>query len=636
MAFVYREERKTIEQRPQSSLGPGQYLPITQTRKIKPNKDAPFETKSQRLKSAAPNLNPGPGSYYTNDILLKQQKLLAHAQIRQMNQDSHLGQEQLTAPFDLKDTNKTKYILRQNQENLGFDIKDKRFKPFINENPGPGKYNTNIRAFSAKTPHMKSKLMQQGLQSARNKRDKSNGPSIPIKDDFGFDIDAEGRLIPLQDPDDYKHFKGDERDCVGPGSYQIDNPSQWHKQGPSWSKMKASRLDSANPMSRNGYDFNKERTFDTTRIKSGFSKDTTRPGTAFDMRIVSASSKKSPKFGNMSRIVSANREKRKNNNKCLLNENAHYKFDPYSMYYNDFEKFSHKQTPGPGYYIDIEKESTFQSHPYPENRQLFGSNSERFPQLKEVNDVGPATYFQGDDLNLFNIYKQNTQKGAPFSTKAQRFKTTRLERANLAFPGPGTYDPVIKTQIEKNHFNNGVTSFSLRQKRFDEKSSDIKWKLNTPGPGSYINPYTASGTANTIYLNGLYLEVRKGKEIIRKKSPETKAIHKNVEVMPDVGTYDPNKTMTIAYKAKKNANCYKGENVAFNTHKKKEKEVERSNLGPGFYYKEKVKGKEQVSPPFHQSDIKFRNKEQHSIGPGQYDPRSFFDWNKKTYNITFI
>ena len=39
MAFVYREERKTIEQRPQSSLGPGQYLPITQTRKIKPNKD---------------------------------------------------------------------------------------------------------------------------------------------------------------------------------------------------------------------------------------------------------------------------------------------------------------------------------------------------------------------------------------------------------------------------------------------------------------------------------------------------------------------------------------------------------------------------------------------------------------------
>ena len=57
MAFVYREERKTIEQLPQSSLGPGQYLPITQTRKIKPNKDAPFDTKSQRLKSAAPDLN---------------------------------------------------------------------------------------------------------------------------------------------------------------------------------------------------------------------------------------------------------------------------------------------------------------------------------------------------------------------------------------------------------------------------------------------------------------------------------------------------------------------------------------------------------------------------------------------------
>jgi hypothetical protein len=92
MAFVFREERKANLERPKSSLGPGEYLPITETKKVKLNKIAPFETKSQRLKSASPNFNPGPGTYYTNDSLLKQQQIKIKAQIRQMNQDNHLTQ----------------------------------------------------------------------------------------------------------------------------------------------------------------------------------------------------------------------------------------------------------------------------------------------------------------------------------------------------------------------------------------------------------------------------------------------------------------------------------------------------------------------------------------------------------------
>ena len=89
-------------------------------------------------------------------------------------------------------------------------------------------------------------------------------------------------------------------------------------------------------------------------------------------------------------------------------------------------------------------------------------------------------------------------------------------------------------------------------------------------------------------------------------------------------------------------------NIAFNSHNTnknddpengtrfKEKTI-RSNLGPGYYYKEKTHQVTQIYPPFLDSDLKYRNNyEQYEIGPGQYDSRSYFDWNKKTYNMTFI
>ena len=45
-------------------------------------------------------------------------------------------------------------------------------------------------------------------------------------------------------------------------------------------------------------------------------------------------------------------------------------------YYEQMEKFSNKQIPGPGYYIDMDKQSDFykKSIPYPEFKQFFLSN----------------------------------------------------------------------------------------------------------------------------------------------------------------------------------------------------------------------------------------------------------------------
>ena len=80
--------------------------------------------------------------------------------------------------------------------------------------------------------------------------------------------------------------------------------------------------------------------------------------------------------------------------------------------------------------------------------------------------------------------------------------------------------------------------------------------------------------------------------------------------------------------------------VPFNSMKKRfiENKVE-TNLGPGQYFKEvNVKEKDQSLPPFRTNEKRFKNenKMETDIGPGLYNQSSFFDWNKKTYNVNFL
>ena len=165
--------------------------------------------------------------------------------------------------------------------------------------------------------------------------------------------------------------------------------------------------------------------------------------------------------------------------------------------------------------------------------------------------------------------------------------------------------------------------------------------MSTPGPGSCINPYTATGTSNTLLINGLYIDIKKGKEMLRPKSKESKSLTNNLkrstDSVPGVGLYNPDMITSISYnnrKKAKNGNA----NIAFNSRVKNEenKKDYKSNLGPGIYYKDKPVKKMQISPPFHDSVVKLKNEtKMFGIGPGYYEPRSYFDWNKKSYNSTF-
>ena len=112
-----------------------------------------------------------------------------------------------------------------------------------------------------------------------------------------------------------------------------------------------------------------------------------------------------------------------------------------------------------------------------------------------------------------------------------------------------------KNGVKKDKIKNNMNyMFNCRQKRFGPSSSELKWVMMTPGPGDYINPYTATGTRNTLLINGIYTDIRKGKEILRQKAKTQKPL-KSMEGdgYPGVGTYDPDKVISIAYQNRKKA-----------------------------------------------------------------------------------
>ena len=662
MAFVYRAP-KFKKFRPNTALGPGQYLPITETKIVKSNDGrAPFESSAKKFytiyddpSQVIKGATPGPGKYYKDLVDEKSRKLRNLSSIKFSGQEESLLQDKYLSKTG--NNFRTKYNINNAKEVLGFEVKDKRFKNFSNLSPGPGDYNLakninkKIRAKSALEVNMNS--------NNKNKNKKIvSAPSIPYNDN-GFEIDENNSLIKLEDPNEFLMFRGDKKESVGPGSYDLDNPQMWLKSGTAWSKMKSSKA-----TDQFGKELKKENT----------SKISTRPQTALEISqnvISNHSTYSSSDKSNLSRATTAKmlktaRDQRKWNMVQMRKDfkeetlKRRNRADRIPLLANDeydkeLEKFSKRQPPGPGYYIDIEKESDFfkRSIPYPEFRQFFLSNNERFPDDKKNNLLGPTTYFKNNIYynSAFNtgeikkINNINKSKETPFSTRAKRFNSNMSSPGNLVTknkktPGPGSYNP----KIIKNEVSNSIHNiYNLRQKRFGPSPSQLKWLMMTPGPGDYINPYTATGTRNTLLINGIYTDIQKGKEILRQKVKTQKPIKPiEEESNPGVGSYDPDKVMTIAYKNRKKAKERKENEklkIAFDSHMKNEKTLNdmKTNLGPGIYYKELPVKAPFIRSPFQSEEERMKDENPGSgLEPGHYNVKSYFDWNKKTYNVSYL
>ena len=611
MAFVYRDN-KLKQIRPNTALGPGEYLPISRDIKIKNNNtSAPFESSVKKFKPLYGELNsirnatPGPGKYYKDYFRIKTKKIENMANIKQSNLDD----------FNPNNT-QSKNIFEK--EKLGFDIKAQRFKEEMNKNPGPGDYFKGKK--NKKNEESKSRA-RSALYLNNNYAPKNNVlvPSIPYKDN-GFEIGENNSLIKLESDN---NFRKKSKEQLGPGSYEIDNPQSWLKSGTSWSKMKVER------------EMNIKKQQDIN--------DITRPQTAIDFSINIISEKNT--------LIKPKKIKSKKRLQTAKHVPIYYKMMKDSVDNDKYLQILPKKgdgVPGPGHYLDIMKDSTFYKDtlPYPEFKQFFLSNNERFKESKNNEFLGPATYFENNNYykSSFSPNKilmkkdKNKIKKTPFSSREKRFNKTNYQVINEGNPGPGSYDPKIMKLIESNKFNNKTNTFNFRSKRFGTAGSDFNWKMSIPGPGSYINPYTATGTSNTLLINGLYLDIRKGKDILRPKIPKTKSLKKPDNKCPEVGSFNPALISTIEYNNRKKAKSSNSNvNVAFNSGiRNEEAKVYKTNIGPGYYYHPKELKEKQINPPFLQSDTKFKKeKNMFGIGPGHYESRSYFDWNKKSYNSFF-
>jgi hypothetical protein len=130
-------------------------------------------------------------------------------------------------------------------------------------------------------------------------------------------------------------------------------------------------------------------------------------------------------------------------------------------------------------------------------------------------------------------------------------------------------------------------------------------------------------------------------------SNNKKLENKDPKSSPGVGTYNSEIINSVGYNVAKNVNRFNHSSAPFNSIQKRFKSnsiSDTTHLGPGKYYKDDSKKnilRNQLSnsPPFNIGSERKILAEKVKIidnGPGSYNLSSYFDWNKKSFNVQFI
>jgi len=639
MAFVFKTERELDKIKSSSSLGPGEYLPLTEPRKYSVCKE-PFLS-STKEHSQKINDVPGPGAYYHDDTLIKYLKNIQNEKISEQNDKVHLIAKGGSVE------------LHPNTEKIGFNSKTKRFKVWdgYDISPGPGQYFSTM----SKKKDKASKLREEEFFSKQKIKIKKINefqriPTIPSKvQEFGFDVLDNGSLIQKQNPDMYKTFTGEKGDTVGPGSYEIEKPSNWRRTGTEWSKLKVER------------DFIKKaktpKNSSTCLTSTNFSENNTYTKNSFyvptnnnsikQYNLTSNETEGNPNLSSKNKISqeiskTKNKTSEKNVFKCRILNCMRYNGKRLNKK-ETFESVIKGNFPGPGYYYDPFRTSSFFFKPTPEFKQFFGSRLERFtPNNTVQNNLGPGEYFE-KSMNKTSV------GFAPFSSKTNRFYASFVPENKIDLPGPGEYTLKSFTYKPNKLKKNNVTSkakFGSNEKRFADVINN-KWKYSIPGPGYYN-----TDEDNKLDMNKKFTKTFYGKNIfnlINKTNPLKRfSFRKKItkDKIPPIGTYNPDLIFSIDYNNKKKVFETKNSKSAFETTFNKKKKIKNKidknnvNIGPGYYYHEKKQTNLKPSPQFYSShynnsDKWFKNSNP-NVGPGKYDISDYYEWNKKSFNINFI
>ena len=242
-----------------------------------------------------------------------------------------------------------------------------------------------------------------------------------------------------------------------------------------------------------------------------------------------------------------------------------------------------------------------------------------------------------------NKYKNLSKLKVFYKSKEDILKEKHIYEKELSLnnPGPGAYEPENSknTHIKKLNFVN----FGSLEKRFPISSSGV----STPGPGKYIslNYWGKSKIKHNSFIPKNIIKENAKRIKILKEKIFTKKLISEKNKSPSVGWYSPEKINCIDYenqklKEKRPIFNFYGfgstiDRVKLLNNKKEEKVDQIYNLD----YPE-VKIGQQIAPFLSSTQRKesenFIIKDNNTkTGPGSYKADSYFDWNKKSYNILY-
>ena len=627
MAFVYRSSKNfDVKKKLENNLPPLNNLEYdtlpdigkkyySKNNNIKSN-HAPFGVKAPKESSQnKTNIdNPGPGSYQFQENFLK----------KSFNQN-------LTSPFDPESIEGT--------ASQQFITKERRFKytnKTDNDYPGPGEYikenNKTFKIFEKKNnpQYPKPKIYKV--------YDPNRKISIP-SDDFHFEIKDNGDVEVKQDIDEIRRWNN-----TGPGSYNVRYFTK-NNNSIDWSRT-------VNDIKKNKNKENDKLIEDLDKLKINTQVN------SFDKFNESL---QTSNYGthNSSNALNFNIKK-------MANKMCNTEIIDIEEKSKDKTETKSKEIPGPGDYdispyinvpICFSNVTNFGSnssrgllYSKKENKILIGHKDKQFfAIIKNNNRKHKHKHNKSLDLGKKPDNKEikfnkriNKKKLQQDSYKQNAFYINSLKERNLINKkilmdqlGPGSYDPSIS--FYKNKKDNDIQNFGVLEKRFKENSEDY------PGVGSYsLQKSFIKKKSNYISPIPINISRKNIEGISSEKVQEMKVqLFSEKNRQPGVWDYFPEIANSMEYKAYKESKSSE-KKPGFNNGEKRffepkykyedENQVGKYNL----LYKQKEFN--QQNSPFGSSAEKFDYKEerkQKGLGPGAYRIDSYFDWNKKSYNMLF-
>ena len=526
MAFVIRSEKKPNFIKSETGpIGPGDYYPevihsignksLNKSNSSDNNNNnnqheqnfTAFNSSSIRdfdMSSKHSNPNVGPGSYINkthSDPFMKPPPYT----IGLTRSSSHLSLG--TASSSLNNSNSNEYkvnmamlnLLKKKQEQM---IEDAKMLKVNNSSP---KNNSNNTVNNARKKEKKLIAIIPGA----NKRISS----IPSKYSYGYEMDFDGMLKQIEDPDKEIKYSGNKNDSVSPDYYY--KTKQKRKNGLEWKRMSSKDLMGNKNETKASSSHNKRSSSSlhdssATEADSGVinitvfgsasidnnnninnssnvnqhRRDSTESSFKPETNIFKVRQKKSNYIGAEPRYSNLPIDNMSNN----VDTNTNYTSMSESQYNarsKTIEKLVYDHlfnvAPGPGYYFSEDEPNSIYKQKQFSNKQCFGSCAKRDCKLSTKPNntlVGPGSYFESSKVTDDKT-EESKQRKFPFYKRENinYLLLNKKENSNNPYLGPGTYS--FKSQFDKEK----CLYSGPCQKRFNYTIRDDN---KVPGPGEYI------------------------------------------------------------------------------------------------------------------------------------------------------